>query len=53
MHLQAQQRLQEEGCVVDIKHQKYETISWFVIGVVYDLNTLCDEDGPRPDYMIL
>ena len=26
------------------EHQKYETIAWLVIGVVHDLNTLCDED---------
>ena len=24
---------------------KYETIAWLVIGVVHDLNILCDEDG--------
>ena len=24
--------------------KKYETIAWLVIGVVHDLNTLCDED---------
>ena len=28
-----------------LEHQKYETIAWLVIGVVYDLNTLCGEDG--------
>jgi len=27
------------------EHQKYETIYWLVIGVVLDLNILCDEDG--------
>ena len=26
------------------EHQKYETIAWLVIGVVHDLNILCDED---------
>ena len=24
---------------------KYETIAWLVIGVVHDLDILCDEDG--------
>ena len=28
-----------------LKCQKYETIAWIVIGVVHDLNILCDEDG--------
>ena len=27
------------------QHQKHETIAWLVIGVVNDLNILCDEDG--------
>ena len=27
------------------EYQKYETIAWLVIGVVHDLNILCDEDG--------
>ena len=36
-----------------LERQKYETISWLVIGVVHDLNTLCWEDGSQPDYMIL
>ena len=35
------------------ERQKYETIAWLVIGVVHDLNILCDEDGAYPDYMIL
>ena len=26
------------------EHQNYETIAWLVIGVVHDLNILCDED---------
>ena len=28
-----------------LEHQKYVTIDWLVIGVVHDLNILCDEDG--------
>ena len=35
------------------ERQKYETNAWLVIGVVHDLNILCDEDGAQPDYMIL
>ena len=27
-----------------LKKLEYETIAWLVIGVVHDLNTLCDED---------
>jgi len=27
------------------EHQKYETIAWFFIEVVHDLNILCGEDG--------
>ena len=35
------------------EHQKYETIAWIFIGVVHDLNILCDEYGAELDYMIL
>ena len=36
-----------------LEHQKYEKIAWLVIGIVHDLNILCDEDRALPDYMIL
>ena len=28
-----------------LKKLEYETIAWLVIGVVHDLDILCDEDG--------
>ena len=28
-----------------LKKLEYETIPWLVIGVVHDLNTLCEDDG--------